>query len=69
MPENNKPVPAWLERKRNAWRRFELTSEDIAQIALMEAILERHNLSRFELAVIVATLRVRPEFSFADFDI
>ena len=60
-------IPAWLKAEREKWRRFELTAEDFTQIAELNAIIERHGLSRRELAVITASLRLRPEFTFADF--
>ena len=60
-------IPAWLELERGKWRRFELTAEDFTQIAELNAIIERHGLSRRELAVITASLRIRPEFTLADF--
>ena len=67
MPEIEKSVPAWLEQERNKWRRFELTSENKAQVDELNAILTRHNLSRRELAVITETLQLRPEFTLDDF--
>ena len=60
-------VPAWLKAERDKWRRFELTSEDKSQVGELNDILTRHDLTRRELAVILACLRVRPEFSLADF--
>lgn len=67
MPEMEKPVPAWLEQERSKWRRFELTSEDKTQVDELNAIINRYKLSRRELAVIVETLQVRPEFTLDDF--
>lgn len=68
VEEENKTAPDSINREQNIWRRFEATTEDKSQIQELEAILDRVNLTRRELAVIVATLRVRPEFSLADFD-
>lgn len=60
-------APAWLERERAKWLRFELVATDRLQIELLNAILDKTNLTRYELAVIVASLRVRPGFSLDDF--
>lgn len=60
-------VPAWLKTEREKWRRFELTSEDKSQVDELNDILTRHDLTRRELAVILASLRVCPEFTLADF--
>lgn len=49
------------------WRRFELRTTDSEQINELKAVLQRHKLTRRELAVIVETLRVRPEFALKDF--
>lgn len=48
--------------------RFELITDDPEQIKQLNRILDRTDLSRYELAVIVASLRVRPEFSLKDFE-
>ena len=51
------------------WRRFELLTESEAERERLERILEDHNLSRQDLAVILFGLRVRPEFGKEDFGI
>ena len=51
------------------WRRFELLTESEAEKERLERILEDHNLSRQDLAVILFGLRVRPEFGKEDFGI
>lgn len=56
-----------LKAEQNKWRRFELVTADLDQIHQLNDILGRGNLDRYELAVIVASLRVRPEFSLEDF--
>lgn len=60
-------VPAWLEQERSKWYRFELTATRPEQVYALNSILEKTKLSRYELAVIVASLRVRPGFSLEDF--
>jgi hypothetical protein len=49
------------------FRRFELIEKDPARIEELEAILNRAGLSRYELALIVTALRVRPEYRLDDF--
>lgn len=49
------------------FRRFELIEKDPARIEELEAILSRVGLSRYELALIVTALRVRPEYCLDDF--
>lgn len=49
------------------FRRFELIEKDPARIEELEAILSRAELSRYELALIVTALRVRPEYCLDDF--
>lgn len=56
-----------LKAEQNKWRRFELVTADLDQIHQLNDILGRGNLDRYELAVIVASLRVRPGFSLEDF--
>lgn len=60
-------VPVWLKAEREKWRRFELTSEDKSQVDELNDILTQHDLTRRELAVILASLRIRPEFTLDDF--
>lgn len=50
------------------WLRFELITGDPDQISELESLLGRLQLTRHELALIVLSLRVRPEFSLKDFD-
>ena len=69
MAEEKKTAPAWLEQERRKWLRFELVTDDRGQIAELNAALDRARLTRRELAVIVASLRVRPGFELKDFDI
>ena len=61
-------VPDWLEQERMKWLRFELITTDRKQIEMLNEILDRASLTRYELAVIVASLRVRSGFSLGDFD-
>lgn len=69
MPQKEKDaVPAWLEQERMKWLRFELITTDRKQIEMLNEILDRASLTRYELAVIVASLRVRSGFSLGDFD-
>ncbi len=51
------------------WRRFELLTESEAERERLEKLLEEHNLSRRDLAVILFSLRVRPEFGKEHFGI
>ena len=44
----------------NEWRRFELITEDEKMIAALDSLLDRKQLSREELAIILLSLRVRP---------
>ena len=44
-----------------------MTATDKAQVDELNSVLKRRNLSRRELAVIVASLRIRPEFTLDDF--
>ena len=69
MAEEKKTAPAWLEQERRKWLRFELVTDDRGQIAELNAALDRARLTRRELAVIVASLRVRSGFELKDFDI
>lgn len=55
------------ERGKMNFRRFELIEKDPARIEELEAILNRAELSRYELALIVTALRVRPEYCLGDF--
>lgn len=66
--DDKKTAPDWLDQERSKWLRFELTTNNPAQVKELDAVLERAHLSRRELAVIVASLRVRPEFALKDFD-
>lgn len=52
----------------DTWLRFELIAPEEIKDEFYE-ILERLNPSRRELAILVSSLRVRPGFSLADFDI
>lgn len=47
-------------KPRNEWRRFELITEDEKMIAALDSLLDRKQLSREELAIILLSLRVRP---------
>lgn len=49
------------------FRRFELIEKDPTRLNELEAILNRAELSRYELALIVIALRVRPEYCLDDF--
>ena len=69
MAEDEKSAPAWLEQERRKWRRFELMTDDRSQVEELNAVLDKARLTRRELAVIVASLRVRPGFGLKDFDI
>lgn len=60
-------IPDWLKAERNKWRRFELTATDRAQIDELNAVLAKFDLTRRELAVIVASLRLHPDFTLDDF--
>lgn len=51
------------------WRRFELLTESEEERERLERILEEHNLSRQDLAIILFGLRVRPEFGKEHFGI
>lgn len=44
------------------WFRFELTTENDAERERLERVLQEHNLSRRDLAIILFGLRVRPGF-------
>ena len=63
-PQSNS---AWLEQARARWRRFELTATDIGQVGELNRIIKGHGLTRRDLAVITASLRLRPEFTLDDF--
>ncbi len=56
-----------LEKKERLWLRFELCVTGSEKDELY-ALLDRLNLTRRELALIVMGLRVRRGFSLADFD-
>ena len=49
------------------WSRFELITEDEERIAALDALLDQKQLSRWELAIILLSLRVRPGISEAAF--
>lgn len=49
-----------ITKPRNEWRRFELITEDEKMIAALDSLLDRKQLSREELAIILLSLRVRP---------
>lgn len=49
------------------WRRFELIEKDPKRVEELEEVLRRSGLGRYELALIVMSLRVRPEFCLDDF--
>lgn len=55
--------------ERPQWRRFELLAGDEAERTRLEKVLDEHNLSKQDLAVILFGLRVRPEFGKKDFGI
>lgn len=61
-------TPSWLVKEQEKWRRFELTTSNAAQVYALNSLLDRLNLSRFELALLLTSLRVRPEFGLEDFD-
>lgn len=65
--QQKETAPAWLEQEREKWRRFELVATDPSQIYALNKIMEAKKLTRYELAVIVSSLRVRHGFSLADF--
>ena len=69
MAEDKKSAPAWLEQERRKWLRFELVTDDQRQIEELNSVLNKAHLTRQELAVIVASLRVLPGFALKDFDI
>lgn len=50
------------------WRRFEDVAPNDAQRQELQTLLEEKGLSRHDLALILLSLRVRPEFSLEDFD-
>lgn len=62
------PQGLGLNEQSLLWHRFELTTSDPKQIEDLEQLLFRLNLKRSELALIVLSLRVRPEFALRDFD-
>lgn len=51
------------------WRRFELTTENIAERERLESLIIERGLSRRDLAIILFGLRVRPEFGKEHFGI
>ena len=51
------------------WNRFELMTESEAERERLERVLQKSNLSRRELAIILFGLRVRPGFGKEDFGI
>lgn len=51
------------------WRRFELTTENVAERERLESLLIERGLSRRDLAIILFGLRVRPEFGKEHFGI
>lgn len=57
-----------VEQERQKWMRFELITDDAAQVKEFQDVMKRIKPTRRELAVIVASLRVRPGFSLEDFD-
>ena len=50
------------------WRRFEDIAPSDTQRRDLQTLLEEKGLSRHDLALILLSLRVRPEFSLEDFD-
>lgn len=58
-----------LKREQNKWWRFELIATDIDQVRQLNNVLDKYELTRYELAVIVASLRVRPGFALEDFQV
>lgn len=56
-----------MAQERMTWRRFELLETDPEVICELEKTLRRAKLSRYELALIVKSLRVRPELGLEDF--
>ncbi len=54
---------------RAKWRRFELLTEDKEEIEQLESLCRTKGLSRQDLARILFSLRVRPEFQKSDFGI
>jgi len=57
------------ERESMEWRRFELVTENEAETERLERVLDKHRLSRRDLAIILFGLRVRPEFGKKHFGI
>lgn len=51
------------------WRRFELTTENVAERERLESLIIERGLSRRDLAIILLGLRVRPEFGKEHFGI
>lgn len=51
------------------WRRLELLTKTKEEKERLERVIEEHNLSRQDLAIILFGLRVRPEFLKEDFGI
>ena len=51
------------------WRRFELVEKDPKLVSELYALLDRIDLSRRDLALIILSLRVRPGFDLQSFDI
>lgn len=51
------------------YRRFEVITDDKTQLRAMEKMKSEKGLTRRDLALILFTLRVRPELSLEDFDI
>lgn len=49
------------------FRRFELVEKDPARLRMASSSSIRAGLSRYELALIVTALRVRPEYRLDDF--
>lgn len=57
------------ELRKTEWRRFELLTEDPEELKMLDDVLDRKDLNRQDLAVILFSLRVRPEFQKSDFGI
>lgn len=52
----------------NEWRRLELVTTDETQIRELYAILAKYKIKHYDLAVILASLRIRPCCELKDFE-
>lgn len=51
------------------WRRLEVITDDVKEVEKLESLCSTKGLTRKDLARILFTLRVRPEFGKSDFGI